>query len=143
MSIVQKKQEEATEQGDRVPTIGSKRDPLRFVALSKLPHISNLHSNNCFINSVLQLLKHTGIEETFSHYQENPIVNVMMQLNNVLSSHTTHVLQMFDRILASILKAQNIAPRCGESKKVVVCVDHFESELARAQFCGITAFVDA
>ena len=57
LSLVQKKQEEAKERGDRVPTIGSKRDPLRFVALSKLPHISNLSSNNCFINSVLQLLK--------------------------------------------------------------------------------------
>ena len=50
--------------------ISVRKDPYRYTALITLPSISNINSNNCFINAVLQLLKKT-----------HPIVQVMTKLN--------------------------------------------------------------
>ena len=57
-------------------------DPTREIALIRLPNITNYLSSNCFINSFLQIFRHTNIEENFNKGKENIIYQLMERLNN-------------------------------------------------------------
>ena len=57
-------------------------DPTREVALKKLPGITNFLTSNCFINSFLQLFRHTNIEKNFSNTKNTVIYQIMDRLNN-------------------------------------------------------------
>lgn len=62
--------------------VAKRYDPLREVALIPLPNISNYLTSNCFINSFLQLFKHTNIQNNFCIKSDNQIYSLMMKLNN-------------------------------------------------------------
>ena len=70
------------EEKDQALPNNPRKDPYRYTALEFLPAISNINSNNCFINAVLQLLKNTNISVNFSFYSGHPLVQVMIKLNN-------------------------------------------------------------
>lgn len=55
-------------------------DPTRQVSCTLLPHIDNLFSNNCFINSVLQLLRFTTPERNMK-LACSGFVDIMYKLN--------------------------------------------------------------
>lgn len=57
-------------------------DPTREVALIKLPSISNFMTSNCFINSFLQIFRHTKIDINFSEGKNTSVYQLMKRLNN-------------------------------------------------------------
>ena len=79
--------------------------------------------------------------------RENPLALLIFKKFNIevliLPSHTTHVLQMFDRVLAAVLKSE-FGPKFRKLlKKSVINGETFSSELARARYCAILALLDA
>ena len=70
------------EEKDQALPNNPRKDPYRYTALEFLPAISNINSNNCFINAVLQLLKNTNISVNFSFCPDHPLTQVMIKLNN-------------------------------------------------------------
>ena len=58
-----------------------KVDPTRKTLVLRVPFIRNDYSSNCFINSVIQLLRHTNIEVCMRLNPTNDIVQLMLQLN--------------------------------------------------------------
>ena len=56
------------------------KDPTRKVACTLLPHIDNTNSCNCFINSVIQLLRYTNPEKNMQ-LAKNDVVSIMLELN--------------------------------------------------------------
>ena len=57
-------------------------DPTRKVALSFLPNISNTYASNCFINSLLQLMKKTNPELHCALAPRNDFYILMQKLNH-------------------------------------------------------------
>ena len=79
--------------------------------------------------------------------RENPLALLIFRKFNVevliLPSHTTHVLQMFDRVLAAVLKSE-FGPKYRKLlKKSVINEETFNSDLSRARYCAILALLDA
>ena len=79
--------------------------------------------------------------------RENPLALFLLRRYNVevliLPSHTTHVLQMFDRVLASVLKSE-YGPKFRKLlRKSYVNEEQYASDLARTRYCAITALLDA
>lgn len=62
----------ANEEGEK-----KRYDPTREVALKRLPGISNYLTANCFINSFLQLFRHTNIKKNLSFGKNSSIYNFM------------------------------------------------------------------
>ena len=58
-----------------------KIDTTRRVGLIPQPRITNTYASNCYINSLLQLLRHTNPETNFSIGNEHPFVELMLRLN--------------------------------------------------------------
>ena len=79
--------------------------------------------------------------------RENPIALFLLRRFNVqvlvLPSHTTHVLQMFDRVLAAVLKAE-FGPKFRKLlKKSIETNMEFASDLARTRYCAVVALLDS
>ena len=58
------------------------RDPSRKAIVIRLPYISNEGSSNCFISSVLQILRHTNISRSLLLCYYHRSINVMKLLNS-------------------------------------------------------------
>ena len=73
----QVKAQTSTEAAEKLKRI----DPTRKIALINLPNITNTFATNCFINSLLQLLRKTNPEENCQLARNHAFVQLMKRLN--------------------------------------------------------------
>ena len=74
-------------------------DPTRKVACSLLPSIDNTRASNCFINSIIQLLRFTKPEENMI-LSKNAIVSLMFELNKGRSINKESICEIRTTILS-------------------------------------------
>ena len=74
-------------------TIHEKRraDPSRMAVVMRVPYIANDFSTNCFINAVIQILRHTNIKYSMMLCLQHDMINLMNCLNegNSITSPST------------------------------------------------------
>lgn len=67
-------------------------DPSRTAVVIRVPYISNQLSTNCFINSVIQLLRHSNINKAMQLCSKHDAIDLMTMLNKGISITSASVI---------------------------------------------------